>query len=305
MFCLAAVLLCSFPVGSVWAGKAVKAVVLLSRNIRPYAEAVEGLSHVLEKQADIGIRLFHHDKYEEDGIGILREKIENEKTDVFIAMGPEAAVFMANHLGNVSFPKMYTMVLNPERLGESVAAGAGIPMNIPVRTQVMRISGALPSVKRLGLLHDPDFNNAFFREALENQADSGVEIVPLRAENRKRIPEVLRENWDRIDALWLIPDKTVIRETIVKNLIMKEAIIKKMPVIGYNRIFYRQGAVVAFVLDYEELGRQTGEMAIDALAGQASETRSPRFKVWLNHRVMKRLGKTFPAGISGDYEAGP
>lgn len=41
-----------------------------------------------------------------------------------------------------------------------------------------------------------------------------------------------------MDALWLIPDRTVISESIVKYVI-KEAFLRKVPVIGYNRFFMK------------------------------------------------------------------
>lgn len=281
-----------------------KVAVLKSRNIMPYVQAEAGLSKTLEKDPQTEIRIYLFEKFREKGLKILKDEIINDKTDILIAVGPRAARFMLSDMGDAPFPKLYTMVLNPESLVQPTDRAIGISLNIPVDIQVRKIAGALPSVKRLGLLHDPGFNKSFFEKAAETAMRLDLEIVPLEVAKKKEIPAVLGRHWRDIDGLWLIPDRTVISDTIVKDYIMKEAILKNMPVIGYNRFFYRSGAALAFVFDYEELGIQTALMARDILDGKAPGTDVPRFHVWLNFRVIKKLGIRIPKGADG-FEEGP
>jgi putative ABC transport system substrate-binding protein len=131
-----------------------------------------------------------------------------------------------------------------------------------------------------------------------------LKIVPLKVSSKKDIPVVLKQNWENIDALWLIPDQTVISESIVQYII-KDALFKKTPVIGYNRFFYESGAAVAFVFDYEELGRQTGRMAVSVLMGKACEKEPPVFHVWLNLRVIDKLGLDVSEKKFPPIEVGP
>jgi putative ABC transport system substrate-binding protein len=166
------------------------------------------------------------------------------------------------------------------------------------------IARGLPAVKRLGLLYDPRYNADFFEKALTEAASSNLKIVPLKVSSKKDIPDVLKQNWGNMDALWLIPDQTVISESIVQYII-KEALFSKIPVIGYNRFFYESGAALAFVFDYEELGRQTGRLAVSALAGKPCEKEAPVFRVWQNLRVLNKLGIRVPENKTPPIEAGP
>ena len=112
------------------------------------------------------------------------------------------------------------------------------------------------------------------------------------------------QHWKEIDVLWLIPDRTVISESIVQHII-KEALFNRVPVIGYNRFFYESGAAFSFVFDYIELGKQTAKLAIDMLSGKACQKNNPVFHAWLNPRVISRLGIEVPEKRPTTVKEGP
>jgi putative ABC transport system substrate-binding protein len=180
----------------------------------------------------------------------------------------------------------------------------GVPLDIPAQKQLEMIVRGLPSAKRIGLLYDPRYNADFFGKALAEAAALNLKVVPLKVSSKKEIPAVLNQNWGNIDALWFIPDQTVISESIVQYII-KEALFKRTPVIGYNRFFYESGAALAFVFDYAEIGRQTGHLAASVLAGKACEQEIPLFHVWQNLRVINKLGMSVPEKRVAPIEAGP
>ncbi|MCX5839680.1 MAG: hypothetical protein NTW71_14390 [Deltaproteobacteria bacterium] len=196
------------------------------------------------------------------------------------------------------------MVLNPPPISGKTETACGVPLDVPAKRQLEMIDQGFRTVKRLGLLYDPRYNSEFFMKAAAEAAYFDLKIVPLKVSSKKDIPAVLKQNWENIDALWLIPDQTVISESIVQYII-KDALFKKIPVIGYNRFFYESGAALAFVFDYEELGRQTGRLAANMLMGKACEKENPVFRVWLNLRVIDKLGMTVPEKKSPSIEAGP
>ena len=196
------------------------------------------------------------------------------------------------------------MVLNPPKISGQTETACGVPLDVPAKRQLEMIDQGLRAVKRLGLLYDPRYNSEFFMKAAAEAPSLDLKIVPLKVSSKKDIPVVLKQNWENIDALWLIPDQTVISESVVQYII-KDALFKKIPVIGYNRFFYESGATLAFVFDYEELGRQTGRLAANMLMGKACEKENPVFHVWLNLRVIDKLGMTVPEKKSPSIEVGP
>ena len=263
--------------------------VLVSRDIRPYIEAAEGLSGALAKAGDVKIEVFSLEKFKGKDLIDLSGRLAEKRFALFVAIGPGAARFVWKGLRAEGTPMLYSIVLNPQNVLGPTEAACGISLNIPVQRQLEMVALGLPAIRRLGLLYDPDHNSVFFRDAAVEASFLHLEIVPLEVSSKTDIPVVLKQHWKDIDALWLIPDRTVISESIVQYVI-KEAILQNIAVIGYNRFFYESGAALAFVFDYEELGRQCAKEAIRILSGEACQETPPLFRVWINARVVRNLG---------------
>ena len=276
--------------------------IVLSKDIKPYLEAVEGLESGLGD--DVKTRLFRLDELEAKGLAGPFPGEEAEDVALIAAVGPEAAQYVWDRMGKGAVPKIYCMVLNPEKVVGVEEKACGIPLNIPVHAQVAMISQGLPSVKRVGLLYDPKHNAGFLQQAAAAAASLNLTIVPLSVSSKRDIPSVLEDRWDLLDALWLIPDRTVISESIVAYLI-KEAFLQNIPVIGYNRFFYETGAALAFVFDYRELGRQCAQEVLRMLSGEGCRETPPRFHAWVNGKMIEKLGKSPPDAYPPPLQTGP
>lgn len=266
-----------------------KVAILVSQDIRPYIEAVEGLNAALAKAVKARLEVFHLEKFKGNERADLAQRLANEKFDLFVAIGPDAARFVWSKISSERPHRIFSMVLNPENVIGHAADAAGISLNIPAQAQLEIIKAVLPDIKSIGILYDPDHNSDFFREAAIDARSMDLKIIPLDVSSKKEIPIVLKQHWKDMDALWLIPDRTVISETIVQYVI-KNALFEKVPVIGFNRFFYESGAALAFVFDYKELGEQCAREAIKMLSGETLNKTPPVFRTWVNARVMRNLG---------------
>jgi putative tryptophan/tyrosine transport system substrate-binding protein len=264
-----------------------KAVVLVSQDIRPYLQAADGFERELKSMASVEIDRFTLDEERKGLQDPLRKKIGEGRYDLLFAVGPEAMSFLWNMEWDAEVKKVYSMVLNPSQVVSGKACG--IPLNIPMTSQMFAISRAFPSLHRLGILYDPQYNSTFVEKAREEGISIGVEIVPLPVSSKKEISAALDLNLRGLDGLWLIPDATVISESLVE-FIIKSALYKNVPVIGYNRFFYKSGAALSFILDYEESGEAAARLSLELLSGKACGETSPPFQTWLNLRVVKALG---------------
>jgi putative ABC transport system substrate-binding protein len=283
-----------------------KVAVLVSLKIRPYVEAVEGLKEYFSEQSSLAIKVFNMENYKGNTLNILSKDLRDEKFDLCIAVGPEAARFVWTSDLADQGRKLYTMVLNPDKIVELTEPACGIPLDIPAEIMMQIFSKVLPSLKRIGLLYDPENNSEFARRAVLEAAVVDLEIIPLEVSLRKQIPDVLKKNWAKIDRLWLIPDQTIITESLVRYII-KEAISNGVSVFGYNRFFYTSGAAVCFVLDYQAIGRQTAQLSLALLRGQDCEKQMPVFKIWYNLRVLNMLGidLVIDPSLGMEIEPGP
>ncbi|MCF8083529.1 MAG: hypothetical protein K9M96_10565 [Deltaproteobacteria bacterium] len=281
-----------------------RVAIVVSKHIRPYVEAVEGLKSGFSAYANIVPRVFNLEKLNNQARAGLFEDERVNGFSLFIAVGPEAAASVWKGVGNKGPAKLYVMVLHPEKLLGEREKLFGVPLNIPVGTQVEMIHRGLPSVRQIGLLYDPEHNRAFFRRAADAAAALNLTVVPLRVASKKGIPGALQGRWTDMDALWLIPDRTVISERIVRYLI-KDAFLQQRPVIGYNRFFYETGAALAFVFDYRALGRQCAQQALRILSGQSCRETPPVFHVWVNKGVCDKLGLRYPEEYMPPLSPGP
>lgn len=282
----------------------VRVAIVVSKHISPYLEAVEGLELGLANHSDVKTQVFNLEKVSEKERAELFGGEGLKEFALFTAVGPEAAQYLWEGIGKRGASRIYCMVLNPEKIIGEKERGCGIPLNIPVETQIQMISRGFPSVRRVGLLYDPEHNADFLRKAEAAASFLNLRVVPLKVSSKKDIPSALEGQWKHMDALWLIPDRTVISESIVTYLI-KEAFLRKLPVIGYNRFFYEAGAALAFVFDYREIGQQCAQKALRILSGEACRDTSPFFHVWVNGKVAEKLGLRPTDGYLPPLTLGP
>jgi putative ABC transport system substrate-binding protein len=281
-----------------------RAAILVSSTIRPYLEAAEGAADTLQSAGGIAPATFQLDKYPANDLSDLSRSLSAEAFDLLIAVGPAAARFAWSLADEFAGRRLYAMVLDPEKVIGAATPACGVSLNIPVTSQLTAIRSGLPAVRRLGVLFDPSHNRGLPAEAGPAAAPLGLSIVPLAVSSKTEIPRVLEGAWDRVDALWLVPDRTVISESIVEYVI-RESIYRKVPVIGYNRFFYDSGSSLAFVIDYREVGAASARQAVRVMNGETCGESAPPFQLWVNTRVMDRLGATPPTAFEGRLREGP
>jgi putative ABC transport system substrate-binding protein len=280
-------------------------IVFVSKNIRPYIEAVDGLREQLAKSIVADVEVIMLDRYAEKARADLGDRFAGEnEVDLVAAIGPEATAFVWGIFQGAGFPKIYSLILNPEKVIGLIESATGISLNIPPADQLHVIRQGFPSVKRIGVFYDPAYNLDFYEKASKAAFELDVDLIPLSVSSKKDIPFLLQECWDSVDCIWLIPDRTVISESIAQYII-KQAVLQKIPVVGYNQFFYDSGAAMAFVFDYNDLGRQSAELIADVLRQKESGSRTPVFKAWLNETVLEKLNIEIPQPITLPMMVGP
>lgn len=280
-------------------------IVFVSKNIRPYLEALDGLRANLADSIDADVEVILLDRYDEKTRNDLVDRLSREITrDIIVAIGPEAASFVWKAFPDNIFSKIYSIILNPEKVIGTKVRNIGIPLNIPPENQLSMIAQGFPAVRRLGVFFDPKYNDNFYAGAAVAAFDLGIDLIPLSVDSKKDIPFLLQECWDSLDCIWLIPDRTVISESIAQYII-KQAVLKKVPVVGYNQFFYNSGAAMAFVFDYADIGRQTAGLITNVLQQKAPGRLVPVFKVWLNETVLEKMEIEIPKPIELPMVAGP
>jgi len=282
-----------FCVARVFAGETANAriAVLFSQNIKPYYEAVDGLLEGLKKNGSASeVEIIEFEAYSKKTYP-LTERIVSGNFGTIVAVGPEASVFVSSLSKNGMF-RFYIMLLDPENsLPPDDNSGCGVSLNIPVTDQLSGILRVFPKIRKIGIVFDPRNNNVFVRKTALAAKQLELSIVELPVSATSDIPGILDRNLSKIDLLWLIPDTTVISESITPYIIRK-ALDKSLPSVGYNRFFQSNGAAMSFIFDYKKIGRQSAAL----ISGQNAKNKkpctfeSPVYEVIINTKIMNLLG---------------
>ena len=261
--------------------------VVISKKIRPYLNVLDGIVNGVAEDSN-KIEVFFLSNSDKNNKKI-QNKLLNGQYDLCIAVGPDAAEFVWALNEKFEHSRIYTAVLNPDDIIKNSLGACGISLRIPVETQVREIAHAFPDIKRIGLMFDADHNEWFYKKASNAAKIYGIKIIPLYVDSKIQIPKKIKDNWKRIDCIWMIPDKTVISEKIIQYVI-KQGIYNDKGVIGYNSFFIRSGAFFAFEFDYKQLGIQTGKQIESYLKDGTCSIEAPLFNKIINYRIARKIG---------------
>ena len=288
VFCLL-LFLPSDPVG------AAEVVILKSADLAAYNQAVAGFKATMPPSTSFT----EHDMQGDVAKGRkLARKIRASSAEVVLAVGLKAA--LAAKLEIVDIPVVFCMVLDPIKNGLNAPNMTGIRLEIPIERQLRTMRSVLPAVRRVGVLYDPEKTGDLVEEARLMARAMGFELIAREVRTERDVPTTLRALIPQIEALWLIPDSSVLTEDSVK-FVMGTALDSNMPVIGFSSELVRNGALVGLSVSYEDVGRQAGLLARKILSEQArpfTTTFPPeRLRLALNLKTARFLGIVIPPEV--------
>lgn len=252
--------------------------IVVSEPIRPYLEAVDGFRETLK--ANYRVVYLKDGKLSPDLLQSL-----------WVAVGPQAMKEVWQQTGISR--KIYMMVLHPDQVVNSKIAPCGVPLDLSFSFQIQVLIQTFPKIRNVGVLFDPRYNRNFMDQAHQVAESLGITLIELGVGSQKEIPGVLRPVWSKLDILWLIPDRTIISEAIIRYL-SKESLLHNVALMGYNRFFLESGAAMAFVIDYEELGKRAAQLAESFLREGFCWSMLPPAHLHLKERVLEHLGWEIP-----------
>lgn len=262
--------------------------VVVSQKIRPYVQVTDGILDQVPQNIK-GPDVFFLFPGDESVTVQVFDRLVNGSYDLVAAVGPEAAALVWKT--GIPGKKMYVALLDPDTVSHLPDDACGISLRIPVPVQVETITTVFPSLRKIGLLFDPNHNQRFFDAATAAAINRPVApaIIAMPVTERNQISPVLKDHLGDVDAVWMIPDPTVISEKLIQYVV-KQALYADTGVIGYNAYFTRVGAFFSFEFDYQKLGRQAGDVIIDSLAGKNCLHLDPVFDTRINNKIVDRLG---------------
>ena len=271
---------------------AVEIAILKSSDLNAYNEAVEGF-----KTAAPGAVIYTEYDLRGDlerGKHLAR-KIRSSDASLVVAVGLKAALAAKLEIGNI--PTIYMMILDPLKHHLTAANMTGVLLEIPTDRQLKVMRAFLPTLRRIGMLYDPGKTASRFKEAETQASVHDVQLRGFTVVNEKEVPHQLRMLLSESDALWLIPDSTVLTDESIR-FILESALAKQVPIIGFSSELTRLGALLSMSISYSEIGREAGLLAKRILNGEQRLPLKPvsvqRIRITVNQKTARYLGVTIP-----------
>ena len=192
-------------------------------------------------------------------------KILALEIDVIVAVGLKAALVVRQGLPSV--PSIFCMVLDPVKYRLTNSNMAGIALEIPFKDQMQSLQEVLPKVRRVGVLYNPLKTERIVKAASPQAKVLGIELVAKMVSSEKDVPATLRSIVHQIDALWLLPDSTVLTPDSF-NFLLQTTLEANIPVVGFSPDLVSKGALLSVHFSYEDVGRQAAHLAKKFLNGK-------------------------------------
>jgi putative ABC transport system substrate-binding protein len=271
--------------------------ILKSSTLKAYNDAIEGF----KATAPGGATYVEYDLRGDLEQGkLLARKIRASDSSLVVAVGLKAA--LAAKLEIVDIPVLYMMILDPLKHHLTAANMTGVLLEIPTDRQLKIIRAFLPSLRRIGMLYDPGKTAAKLKEAEPQASVNNFQLQGFPVQNGKEVPQQLRTLLSETDALWLIPDSTVLTDESIR-FILESALAKQIPVIGFSSELARLGALLSLSIDYGEVGREAGLLAKRISNGEHVLQLKPvpiqRIRIAVNQKTARYLGITIPKDLDG------
>lgn len=256
---VAILLPCSGLLPAVEEGNPAELAVVSSADGGPYDEGWKGFQSALQEQG-LPTRAVRHSLKEQSAEEILLA-LRRDKPRLVLALGSPAAQFAKDRLPDV--PTVFCLVLDPKRFEAAHMTGVG--MDIPLETKLPKLSSLAPGLKKIGVLRTDQFPPVS-KELFQMSRSLGFEVFEQTVPSEKEFPEALRSLLWRVDLFVMVPDAKLYSAQTTNHL-LEESLQKRVPVLGLSAAYAKAGALLAFDCDYQELGRQAGEIAARLLRG--------------------------------------
>ena len=202
----------------------------------------------------------------------------NEGCDLILAIATPAAQAVAGATSDI--PIVCTAITDFAASGlveDNEAPGGNVTgtsdMN-PVADQIDLLHRLVPDAKKVGLLYCTAESNSKIQIdlAAEQLDELGMEGVEYTASSSNEVQQVVESMMGKVDAIYTPTDNTIASAMTVIASIANE---NKVPTVCGEVAHVEAGGLASVSINYEELGRRAGEMAVRILSEGADPAEMP------------------------------
>ncbi len=275
-------------------GSHAKVGVLISKESAMMTTPVKGISSVL------GSDILELNMKGSAATGKMHcQKFKSENCKVIIAIGTPAAKVVLG--AGTGIPMVFCMIMNPKKSGISGSSVTGVSLAIPVTKQFEAFKSVVPSLKKIGLVYSSSVGGGLVAEMKKASSKSGFTLVEKKVASDKDVPNAIRSLKGNIDGLYLPPDRTVAKHDAFQFIALF-TFENNVPFMAPTSRFVKKGALVALMIDYEEVGKQAAGIARKIKGGSAPSSikvQPPKATILvLNQKTAETIGINIPPSLN-------
>ncbi|MBI2470672.1 MAG: ABC transporter substrate-binding protein [Planctomycetes bacterium] len=290
-FILAFLFQISFLSPQIFAGE--KTVVIIqSQQIAAYNEAIKGFEEGC-KGKNISIKSIYDLNGDADEGKRIIQNIKNNKRkpDLILAVGVLAATLAKDQFTDI--PIIFCMVINHNRFNLQGANITGISSEVSVEDQFAILKELLGAHRNVGVIYDPMKTGKIVSEADAVAKRLEFNLLKTKITSENEVASALKNMVGKIDALWMIPDSTVITKNAL-TVISKTVLEHHLPTFCTSDAIVKAGALVSVSADYTYTGLQAARMAQTLLNNPTTTSlgikQPDKLKLTLNTQTAEIIG---------------
>lgn len=235
-----------------------------------YLRAIKGLKHVInQSEREIGFIEYSIPEELSEKDRVL-EEIRIKRPDLIVTIGTKSTELVSQHIKDI--PIVFSAVLNPVVSGfvSSMTSPqgnlTGASLDVPLRIQLEKFRLIVPHLKSVGVLYTSE-TEPLIQEARSISKDLGIKLVALPIQSEKDIPSLLERLKNEVDGIWAVADPLIFTPQSTQFILLF-TLRNGLPLMGLTPSFVQAGALFTLAPDYKDVGRQTGEMALEIISGK-------------------------------------
>jgi putative tryptophan/tyrosine transport system substrate-binding protein len=274
-----------------------KAIIIRSNQGAAYDKVIEGFKEGC-KGKNISIKAIYDLKGDiEEGKKVIKKiKGNNPKPNLIMTVGILAATLAKEQFDDI--PIIFCMVIYHERFNLDGDNITGISIDVPLEDQFTILKELLGKDMDIGVIYDPENTGNIVSEANEVSKKLGQNLVKKEVMSESEVVPALKKIAGKIDALWIIPDCTVVTQDSL-SIILKEALKHRLPTFCTSDAIVRAGSFASISPDYTHIGlqaAQTAQALLDSPTVISMGIRQPgKLKLSLNVETANIIGVNISA----------
>ncbi len=241
---------------------------------------------------------------DQSNLKTISQKFVNNKVDLVLAIATPSAISIASETEEI--PILVTAVTDPaaaklvesnEKPGTNVT---GTTDMTPVKKQLELLKKIKPDVKTVGVIYNSSEINSEVQVNVAKEAapELDLEIKEATVTNSSEVMQIAQLLGGKVDALY-VPTDNVVASSIASVIAVAEE--NKIPLIVGESQLVENGALATIGIDYYELGRQTGDMALRVLNGSDPSEMAieslENIDIVINKDAATRMGVEIPEEV--------